>query len=271
MQFTIVIPCYNCSKFIINLYRSIIKSSVQPNEILLVDDKSTDSTLKILKKLSKIDKRIKILKNISNIGPGGARNKGAYSASNENIIFFDSDVVLKSNTLKLLCDNLKLYDAVVGIYSSLSISTGLFQDIKAKYYFDMLYKDGKNYSYSIFSASCAGIKKKIFKSVNGYDQWYGDNKIDYENEDLGYRLSKKYKIILSPEVQVYHNFPNTKKILTTLFYRTSHWIEFFFYIKKRFDEAGGTKAKGVKCYFSLLNILSLNLIFFLKISYLFLY
>ena len=57
MQFSIVIPCFNCSNHIKNLYESIKKSTIKSNEIIFVDDKSTDqtiSTLETLKKKTKV-------------------------------------------------------------------------------------------------------------------------------------------------------------------------------------------------------------------------
>lgn len=265
MQFSIIIPCYNCCKYINNLYESIKKSLIKPNEIIFVDDKSMDGTLNILENFKKKDKIVKIIKNDKNLGPGGARNQGVKIAKFENLIFFDSDVVIKKNTIKNLLQNLKNNDAVVGMYSSNSVSKGLFQELKAKYYYKMLYKDGANYPYSIFSAACSAIKKKVFEDVKGYDQWFGDNNIDYENEDMGLRIKKKYKIILCPKAQVEHDFPDTKKIIKTLFLRSSHWVEFFYYIKKSFDEAGGTKLRGLKCYFSLTNLLCIFFLFHPKL------
>lgn len=266
MQFSIIIPCYNCAKYINNLYESIKKSTIEPNEIVFVDDKSTDETISILETLNKKDKSIKIIKNDKNLGPGGARNKGVEIAKFENLVFFDADVIIKETTIEHLLENLKNNHAVVGMYSFRSVSEGIFQELKAKYYYKMLYKDGKNYTYSIFSASCSAIKKKVFEDVKGYDQWFGNNNIDYENEDLGLRINNKYKIILCPKAQVDHDFPDTKKIFKTLFFRTSHWVEFFYYIKKTFDEAGGTKLRGIKCYLSLINLLSIVLLFIPKFS-----
>ena len=61
-------------------------------------------------------------------------------------------------------------------------------------------------------------------------------------------------------MQVYHFFPENLKLFKTLFLRTSHWLEDFFCNKeKKFDEAGGTKQKGLKSILSF-SVLSLFLI-----------
>ena len=57
-------------------------------------------------------------------------------------------------------------------------------------------------------------------------------------------------------MQVYHFFPNNKRLFETLIVRTSHWCEDFLNDKnKNFDEAGGTKKKGLKCILSFVVVL----------------
>ncbi len=46
-----VIPCYNCQNFISKTVQSLINQTIQPQEIILVNDASIDNTLDILKRI----------------------------------------------------------------------------------------------------------------------------------------------------------------------------------------------------------------------------
>ena len=257
IKFSVIIPCYNASKFINSLTNSIIHSDILPDEIIFVNDCSTDNTLNILQDLN-LEKIKKIVVSTEvNSGPGGARNLGVKNSSKENLIFLDADVKIAANLFKIYLSKIQKYNAVVGMYHFESLNK-IFSRSKIYYYYFMLYKK-MDYKYSIFSSSCAGIKKSYFIKINGFDNWFGLNKIDYENEDLGKRLSKITPIWMVPEMQVYHYFPENLKLFKTLFLRTSYWVEDFLCNKnKKFDEAGGTKQKGFKSILSFSGIKFIN-------------
>ena len=65
---SIVIPIYNCEKFIHRAIRSIQNQNIFDLEIILVNDFSTDNTLYVLEKYQKEDPRIKIINNKKNMG-----------------------------------------------------------------------------------------------------------------------------------------------------------------------------------------------------------
>ncbi len=91
MKFSIVIPLYNEAENIINLL-SEIKISLKEYkhyEIILVDDKSTDHTKKIIDNIKEID--LKTINNKENKGQSYSIHKGILHASFETIITLDGD------------------------------------------------------------------------------------------------------------------------------------------------------------------------------------
>ena len=76
---SIIIPCYNCEKYIEENIKSILKQTYKNFEVIYVNDGSKDNTLDILKKYEKIDKRIKVI-DIKNGGVSRARNLGIDNA-----------------------------------------------------------------------------------------------------------------------------------------------------------------------------------------------
>ena len=89
VKVSVIIPMHNSSKFIIECINSVINQTYKNLEIILIDDKSTDDTLK---KVSSIkDKRIKLIKLKYNSGAAVTRNKGIEESTGDYIAFLDSD------------------------------------------------------------------------------------------------------------------------------------------------------------------------------------
>jgi glycosyltransferase involved in cell wall biosynthesis len=84
---TAVIPTYNRAKYICEALDSILVQSRPVDEIIVVDDGSTDNTFELLKAYG--DKILYIRQ--QNKGPGAARNRGIREARGEYIAFLDSD------------------------------------------------------------------------------------------------------------------------------------------------------------------------------------
>lgn len=82
-----IIPTYNREKTICRAIDSILNQSYKNIEIIIVDDGSTDDTLKLLKKYGS---RIRVVKQCHK-GANVARNRGIKEAKGEYIAFLDSD------------------------------------------------------------------------------------------------------------------------------------------------------------------------------------
>lgn len=93
---TVIVPMFNSEKTIEKCLDSIINQSYENLEIILVDDYSTDNTLKVCEKYLLKDKRIKIVKNESK-GVAMARNTGIKYALGDYIGFVDSDDYIDKN------------------------------------------------------------------------------------------------------------------------------------------------------------------------------
>jgi len=88
---SVIVPCYNVSKYVSKCLDSILNQTYKNLEIILVEDCSTDNTLEILKEYEKKDKRIKLIKNKKNGGLSHARNVGIKESTGKYIGFIDSD------------------------------------------------------------------------------------------------------------------------------------------------------------------------------------
>lgn len=97
MPVSIVMSVFNKSLFIKKTINSVLNQSYEDFEFIIIDDGSTDNSLKILNTVK--DKRIKLYSQY-NIGIAGARNFGIRVSEHELITFIDADDEWDSNFLK---------------------------------------------------------------------------------------------------------------------------------------------------------------------------
>ena len=65
---TIIVPVYNCQNSIKQVIRSIQNQKMINIEIILVNDKSNDDSIKIIQNIQKTDRRIKLISNKKSMG-----------------------------------------------------------------------------------------------------------------------------------------------------------------------------------------------------------
>lgn len=91
---SIVVPSFNKRGFIGDMVRSVQEQTDDRWELIIVDDASTDGTMKMLQELASEDPRIKVIALPANHGANHCRNLGIAEASSELIIFLDADDLL---------------------------------------------------------------------------------------------------------------------------------------------------------------------------------
>lgn len=90
---SIIVPVYNGEKYIGEALKSIRRSAVQP-EIIVVDDGSTDDSINIASTFSAT-----IVRHETNRGAPAARNTGIKASSGSFITFLDCDDLLRSESI----------------------------------------------------------------------------------------------------------------------------------------------------------------------------
>lgn len=88
---SIIIPVYNAKKFIQPCLTNCITQTLKEIEIIVIDDKSTDNTVDIVKEVMKKDERIKLIELDKNYRQGYARNVAIKEAKADYILFLDVD------------------------------------------------------------------------------------------------------------------------------------------------------------------------------------
>ncbi len=105
-KISVVTPIYNAEEFLDKSIGCILFQSYKNIELILINDGSTDESLRICEKYLLKDERIKILSQ-PNRGPASARNLGMDSATGYFIYFLDADDVINVNTFSIMIKRYK--------------------------------------------------------------------------------------------------------------------------------------------------------------------
>ena len=107
---SVIIPCYNAEKHLIQCLDSVANQTLKDIEIICVDDGSTDSTPVILQQYAQKDPRFVVL-NQENKNAGNARNNGLKIARGEYLSFLDADDFFELEMLEQMAKSADLYHA----------------------------------------------------------------------------------------------------------------------------------------------------------------
>lgn len=134
---SVVVPIYNAGRKLHKCIRSICDQTFIDFELILVNDGSSDNSLKICEQHQKKDKRIVIL-NKENQGSIATRNKGVEISKGEYIMFVDADDWIDKQTIELLYNELinnNVDITVCNMYKVLGSSTFIKKKVQS-WYFD---------------------------------------------------------------------------------------------------------------------------------------
>jgi len=102
MKFSILIANYNNGRYFKDCYESILAQRHQDWEVIIVDDKSTDDSIEIIKALIKDDNRFSLFENEDNKGCGFTKRKCATLVNGEIAGFLDPDDALTFDAIELM-------------------------------------------------------------------------------------------------------------------------------------------------------------------------
>lgn len=118
MNISFVIPAYNAEKTLEEAVSSIFDSNFnEGDEIIIIDDASTDNTHEVVNSLQKRYPNIQSQRNKENKGCPASRNIGISSASNPLIFNLDSDNVLTSGSVSKLKETIENEGADIAAFA----------------------------------------------------------------------------------------------------------------------------------------------------------
>lgn len=212
---SIITPSYNSEKYLSQTIDSVLSQTYTNWEHIIIDDKSNDNSIKIIKEYKKKESRIKLIKLRKNQGSGIARNKGIKQAKGKFIAFLDSDDIWDKNKLSLQIEFMLKYNIEFSHtdYGYIDEKSNKIKDIfkvsKVVNYKNLLMRTEISCLTAIFDAEAIGKyymsdhRRKqdyaLWLSIlkDGYCSYGLNDCLAYYRQHSDSGTSKKYKLIVS--------------------------------------------------------------------------
>jgi glycosyltransferase involved in cell wall biosynthesis len=220
MQFSYdaIIPFYNSENTILNSLHSVMNQTIKPSKIILVNDASTDKSMKIIES-SEFEQHIHVEDLVDNVGAALARNIGASKGNSPFLIFFDADDVSKENRATEHSKYFEIGADICYVSSKKKYTNGTTRYAKNSEYFgklefrpliELLLLGKEHPSGDLFiPAATLAVSRYAFENLSGFD----DKLNRLEDVDLALRGAQKGLIFaFSKENQVIRsNSENNRK------------------------------------------------------------
>lgn len=123
---SIIIPVYNAKNFIEKCLENCMNQTFKDIEIIVVDDKSTDNTVFLVKSFMEKDNRIKLIELDKNYRQGYARNVAVKKSESDYIMFLDVDDAYENTCVEEMYNKISADDAEMTVckFYTLEHSTG---------------------------------------------------------------------------------------------------------------------------------------------------
>jgi len=216
MKLSIIIASYNRAASLLQFVRELSHQVVPDNvdwEVVIVDNNSTDGTKSAIAPLVEEDsRRFKYLLE-SRQGKSMALNTGLRAATGEILVFTDDDCVpdpkwLATIALEFASDpSLSVLGGRVELYDKQD------QPVTIRNFPERTLIESRDQLFLFLIGANMSIRRKVLDAVGEFDPFLGPGSrigAVMEDLDLLYRVyRKKFKIVYSPDMLVYHNHGRT--------------------------------------------------------------
>ena len=218
MRVSLAIPCYNGGRFLRQTLASVLAQTRLPDEILVVDDGSSDDSAHIVREMGD---QVRLVQHDRNRGLAAARNTAIRECTGDVIVFLDVDAVADAHFV----------EALLAEYSEPEVGGVGGQGIEANIQtiYDLWRKLNVSQSQGPkrlercpwLVGMCSSFRRSALLEAGGYDTFYHANA---EDHDVGYRLNGLgYNLIYTPEARVYHQRADDWRSLHRLAHNYVYW------------------------------------------------
>jgi glycosyltransferase involved in cell wall biosynthesis len=206
MEVSVVVPTYNEEEYIAKCLKSLLNQTDKPDRIIVVDNNSTDKTVKIIKQFPEI-----VLLHENHQGTIFARNTGFNFATGDIIARTDADTQVPKDWIKKIKENFKKDENVIAI-SGPARFYGTPPNVPvACYPITIVYKSFKRLMKhdGLFGPNMA-IRKSAWEKIK--NELCTDDKMVHEDLDISIHIAKLGKILFDTDLVVDSSARRWKKL-----------------------------------------------------------
>jgi len=199
---SVIVPTYNGSEFIEETINSVIEQDYCNVELIVIDDCSTDNTVKVVSKLeSKFN--FKFLSNETNQGLMKTNNIAVKESSGEYLLILGHDDLLASNHIAQLLNDFKPNDVMLWCNSDVIDANGKIVEESLKNYVQLIKNKFTRPLLMVanyISSTGAIIRRSTFDQVGGFSEQYRH----FGEWTLWIKLAAKGQIKFSTQTKSYY-------------------------------------------------------------------
>jgi glycosyltransferase involved in cell wall biosynthesis len=185
---SVLMTAYNRDKYIAQAIEGVLASTFTNFELIIVDDRSSDSTVEIARSYEDRDARVKVYINDKNLGDYPNRNKAAGYARGGYIKYLDSDDIMYPHCLQVMISSMEKFpEAGFGLSAK--------SDNSAPYPMLILPHEAYLEHFNGFghfdrAPGSSIIKKEAFDKVGGFsgERMIGDN-------EMWFKIGRQYPLV----------------------------------------------------------------------------
>ena len=220
---SILTTCYNREKYITACIESVLASTYQDWELIIVDDQSTDQSVGIAKGYAAKDERIKVYVNERNLGDYPNRNQAAKYAKGTYIKYLDADDLIYPHGLAIMVNTMEEFPN-----AALGISQEVAEDYKP---YPFLMTPKETFQREFLQRGVLGLgptgtilRRDAFETVGGFTgtRYIGDT-------ELWYKLAMHYPVVKMVPGLIYWRQHDDQEI--------TKGQESFFYLENSFKHS----------------------------------
>jgi cellulose synthase/poly-beta-1,6-N-acetylglucosamine synthase-like glycosyltransferase len=226
----VVIPTWNEEKALPSTLTTILNQDDPPEQIIVVDDGSTDKTLTLLHNLyqleydgniakSQLYPHIQVLSK-EHSGKGDSLNKGIFLSNTDIVLTLDADTTLDSQSIKALRQTFTQYSSLIAVSGTLipcclnNIRGKIFQFFQRyEYARTHVWRLAWSYLNSnlIVSGACAAFKRETLLEIGGFNphSWVEDYEVMYRLQSYLRQQKRPCQIMIQPLLLVQTEAPDT--------------------------------------------------------------
>ena len=194
---SVLVTVYNREHYLEATLLSILASTFEDIEVIVVDDCSADKSVSIAQDIAKHDTRVKCFVNEKNLGDYGNRNRAASFATGSYLKYLDADDLIYRYSLAAMVDAMEKFpDAALALSRNVIDPDVPYPRVYEPREFFREHYFGK--SPIGVGPSAAIIRRECFAAVGGFSgrQFVGDT-------ELWIKLAEKWPIVTLPPALVW--------------------------------------------------------------------